>query len=1051
MESLLASSIPNCNIRSGIININPLGEERGLDGRSMLVVELILNIPNNQRSFSNTSLSQKNNFKVKIFHVFSRQKKKKKRKRERVGEEKRVFDFPKSERERVMDKSVEAFNPFMRTNSSENLDKKFLGHYEIRSQLGEGLCGQVSEAYNLQTKQRCALKAIDLEIFQNSFRMTKIPPEILLSKLENEMKVMSVLKHPLIVQLYESFQLENTFYLAMELIEGREMIQLILETKGLPESEGQLYFKQLTQALRYCHKHSVIHGDIKPENVMVNRFGGIKLIDFGFSYFVQDTSQKIAIIGGTTSYAPPERYMSFAWDVWSLGIFLYVMFTCAFPFKRAEMWKKGEEDQNFVVRIPEQMSDDALDLLSKLLSVPPAQRYTMDQVVEHRWVHSSDSEPFEERIREKERQEQLLKERQRFEEETPSNTETMLKFADWGKEEKNFHQVQREPSSILQFTDQKKKMEFLSKRRMANSSSVFFERLQISEVVAETSLFQDIFERSQTRNSTDLSGSGGSSFDDPTEEWPKMQLSEEDKKKLSFTDIVLANAPMPTEWALDSPVPCVPPEPQRKEEEIPDSEKWKRRRVVYNQIINSEKNFVQDLRYLAQVQVRCQFGGILSKPETERLCSPVIKELYALHRDICNSLEQGGQICLMKCFTPWALKAPKLYVKYISNIPKALEALEKFSSQNIDFVEMLERQNVFLQSFILSPLTRMNELPILFSRLLENTPQSIEPYPRLVKFVKSITNANNAINSRMKKKYKRLPWLHGQAFFSDPTSEQSPSPSPSPPPPPVNPGSVSFVNNQGPLDFGFLEATYDLSELPSGTNSFTLETWVKSDFPAIYDSNYLTSPVMISRYDQGPGFYFQIHNSNAPNGKLYMALSYAGDSIVVENEDLSLNFFDNQWHHVAFVRDSSVPELRLYRDGVPIASTITWNKCGILCDITAGLGANLPLGIGNAGRAASRMQNSMFLGLLDEVRVWTVARTDAEILANYDSSINGSVAGLARCYHFDETDPSQFVDCTPSPSPRTLVRQGISRLESAQILEPANVALVQSSTDAPVF
>ena len=276
-----------------------------------------------------------------------------------------------------------------KTLSSGTLQGAYLGHWIPKRVIGSGLCGDVYKAQHVKTKKVCALKCIDFESLTKNFRDIEVTAKVLLSKLENEIRVLASLDHPNVVRLHDAFQVGKNYYICMEYVKGKELLEVLPSRGGLPEAELRPIFQQIVLAVSYCHSMNVIHGDLKLENILISK-GKIKIIDFGFSHFYTP-GERLELIGGTQLYSPPEKYMSFAWDVWACGVIFFAMATSSLPFRDGDFWR-----QDLTLTVPRHVSDSAVDLLQHMLELDPEERPTMESILDSPWllgdpVHSGNS------------------------------------------------------------------------------------------------------------------------------------------------------------------------------------------------------------------------------------------------------------------------------------------------------------------------------------------------------------------------------------------------------------------------------------------------------------------------------------------------------------------------------------------------------------------------------------------------------------------------------------------------------------------------------------
>ena len=171
------------------------------------------------------------------------------------------------------------------------------------------------------------------------------------------------------------------------------LTHLQVSKNRLPEPEACRFLQQIIEGVEYIHSLNVVHRDLKPENLLLDEQMNIKIIDFGLSNtFLEEELLKTAC--GSPCYAAPEmiagkKYKPSHVDVWSCGVILYAMICGFLPFEDDDtptLYKKimdGEFEQ------PEFLSEDAIDLLKRMLNTSPEERYSFDQIKEHPWFIKS--------------------------------------------------------------------------------------------------------------------------------------------------------------------------------------------------------------------------------------------------------------------------------------------------------------------------------------------------------------------------------------------------------------------------------------------------------------------------------------------------------------------------------------------------------------------------------------------------------------------------------------------------------------------------------------
>ncbi|MBD3344676.1 MAG: protein kinase [Chitinivibrionales bacterium] len=203
-----------------------------------------------------------------------------------------------------------------------------IGHYKILGMLGMGGMGAIYKAEQEPLNRIVAMKVL-LPVTSKS--------EESMMRFEIEAKAISMLQHQNIINIYE-YGIENTYrYFAMQYVDGKNLAQRIAERKSMPYSDIIDISKQICRALRYAHEKNVIHRDIKPQNVLIDKSGTVLLSDFGIAkIFTHNTITMTGVAVGTPEYMSPEqaegKTPDVQTDIYSLGIVMYEMVTGLPPF-----------------------------------------------------------------------------------------------------------------------------------------------------------------------------------------------------------------------------------------------------------------------------------------------------------------------------------------------------------------------------------------------------------------------------------------------------------------------------------------------------------------------------------------------------------------------------------------------------------------------------------------------------------------------------------------------------------------------------------------------
>ncbi len=203
----------------------------------------------------------------------------------------------------------------------------FDGRYQVVRKLGAGGMANVYLAEDQELGRRVAIKILN-ERHANDDQFVE--------RFRREAKNAAALSHPNIVSIYDRGEAEGTYYIAMEYLDGRSLKELILSRGPAPLNVTIEYVRQILSALRFAHRHGIVHRDIKPHNVLVDAEGRVKVTDFGIARAGASEMTEAGSIVGTAQYLSPEQARGTAVDqrsdLYSLGIVFYELLTGTLPF-----------------------------------------------------------------------------------------------------------------------------------------------------------------------------------------------------------------------------------------------------------------------------------------------------------------------------------------------------------------------------------------------------------------------------------------------------------------------------------------------------------------------------------------------------------------------------------------------------------------------------------------------------------------------------------------------------------------------------------------------
>lgn len=264
-------------------------------------------------------------------------------------------------------------------------DRRFEDIYELEKELGSGATSVVHRCVQRGTGIPWAVKIIQ----------KKVEKKVI----NTEVGVLLKMNHPNVIRLKEVFETPSDIHLVLELVTGGELFDRIVTRGYYSEKDAAKCVLEILGAVKYLHDNDVVHRDLKPENLLYENNGDdsrIKLADFGLSK-INNGEVQMQTVCGTPGYCAPEilkgKKYGQAVDMWSVGVITYILLCGYEPFyseNETEMFKKILKC-DYVFDSPwwDEISENAKDLVSKLLTLNASQRLTARQAMSHPWVVGS--------------------------------------------------------------------------------------------------------------------------------------------------------------------------------------------------------------------------------------------------------------------------------------------------------------------------------------------------------------------------------------------------------------------------------------------------------------------------------------------------------------------------------------------------------------------------------------------------------------------------------------------------------------------------------------
>ena len=275
-------------------------------------------------------------------------------------------------------------NTYKNNQPDINILKNDINQYQLKEIIGEGMFGKVKLAIHLITKEKVAIKIFDKSKIKSSRDAQYI---------EREISILKRLNHYNTIKLYNIIQNNDFIFLIQEYISGKELLHFIEKKDNLSEKDICKLYQQIISGIEYVHEMGIAHRDLKLENILLNYKKDIKIIDFGLSnLYDRNVDELLHSSCGSPCYAAPEmikgiEYRGINTDIWSSGIILYLMLCKSFPFNDKNNSKLYQKILAGKFSLPNNLSNEAKDIITNLLKVNPQERIKLNEIKNHPWFN----------------------------------------------------------------------------------------------------------------------------------------------------------------------------------------------------------------------------------------------------------------------------------------------------------------------------------------------------------------------------------------------------------------------------------------------------------------------------------------------------------------------------------------------------------------------------------------------------------------------------------------------------------------------------------------
>ncbi len=256
-----------------------------------------------------------------------------------------------------------------------------IGKYKLLERIGVGGMGQVFLCEHLFMKRRVAIKVLP---------PAKAEQPAALGRFYREARAAGSLEHPNIVRTHDIDQDGNLHFIVMEFVDGSNLLDMVKKFGPMDINRATDYMRQVSDGLQFAHSAGLIHRDVKPGNVLIDRVGHAKLLDMGLARFYNDQADNLTvkyddkIVLGTADYVAPEQVanshgVDTRADIYALGASYYFLLAGHPPFPSGTvsqklLWHRTKEPTP-IRQVRPEVSEDMAKVLARMMAKDPAARY----------------------------------------------------------------------------------------------------------------------------------------------------------------------------------------------------------------------------------------------------------------------------------------------------------------------------------------------------------------------------------------------------------------------------------------------------------------------------------------------------------------------------------------------------------------------------------------------------------------------------------------------------------------------------------------------------